>query len=228
MPAPPIIAVVRQTDRLTDAQVATYAVAQQIQLDRDFKAFWGLSAEVLYPQTGVALPAGAWPLYLRDHTGADDLGNHAAAAGVPYGQVGVADCATDGSSWTVDASHELLEMLIDPLVTTFTPAPDGWTYTKEVCDAVQDDRWGYKINGVLMTAFVTPSWFLPGSSGPFVFPSVSSGELKGPFQLAPGGYIQRIKPGDKAWSMVTPLGERLSRRQTKDQNPASRAGRRTV
>lgn len=224
----PTIAVIHETNKLTPDQVAAYCNAQAIQLTRDFLPIWGLSASVVRAPPGRPLPAGAWPLYLRDHTGADDLGNHATVSGVPYGQVGVADCDTDGSSWAVDASHELLEMLIDPLVQSFTTAPDGWTYTKEVCDAVQDDRWGYKINGVLMTSFVTPSWFLMGSSGPFVFPSVSSGELKGPFDLAPGGYIQRIKPGDKAWSMVTPLGERLSRRQTKDQNPASRAGRRGV
>lgn len=221
------IAVIRQTDKLTDQDVARYVEAQNIQLSRDFKPIWGIEATAVQVHPNMPLLAGEYVLYLRDHTGADDLGNHAATSGTPYGIIGAADCALDGSSWTVDASHEVLEMLVDPLVTTFTVAPDGWTYTKEVCDAVQDDSYGYKIGSVLMTGFVTPAWFVADGKPPFTFP-VSRAPLTQPYQLGHGGYIQRIKPGGKSWETVTPLGERLSRRQLKDQNPSSRAGRRAA
>lgn len=222
------IAVIRETTHLTDMQVAAYVAAQNTQLQRDFAPIWNTVAKIIQVTSLKSLAGTEWPLYLRDHTGADDLGNHAVTSNTPYGVIGVADCALDGSSWTVDASHEVLEMLIDPLVTTYCVASDGWTYTKEVCDAVQDDRYGYRIDGVLMSAFVRPAWFdlTTQQHECVIFPNNVS--VSCPFQLGKGGYIQRIKPGDPSWSMVTPLGERLTRRQTKDQNPSSRAARRLV
>ena len=65
------------------------------------------------------------------------------------------------ASWTVTLSHELLEMLADPWINWCAQGDDGKIYALEVCDAVEADRMGYEIDGVLVSDFITPSWFEP-------------------------------------------------------------------
>jgi hypothetical protein len=93
-------------------------------------------------------------------------------------------------SWTVTVSHELLEMLVDPLasLSAMNTAGDK-EYAFEVCDACEDDRFAYEIDGVKVSDFVTPAWFeddRPGKSTKFDF----GGYLLSPMPtLLPGGYI---------------------------------------
>ena len=43
----------------------------------------------------------------------------------------------------------------------------GVFWTAEVCDAVEDDKYGYEIGGILVADFVTPNWFgHPHAKGP--------------------------------------------------------------
>lgn len=75
------------------------------------------------------------------------------SGGVPFA---VVDFASLQGSWTVLASHELLEMLVDahPFVIL-----NGLGL--EICDPAEQVT--YTINGVRVADFVTPSWFERGN-----------------------------------------------------------------
>ena len=80
-----------------------------------------------------------------------------------------------GPHWTVGASHELLEMLEDPVGDT-----ESSGYLEEVCDPVQF-VW-YWLHGMYVSDFVTPSWFT-GGPGPWDM----AGRLHAPRAFGPGG-----------------------------------------
>ena len=222
----PTIAIIRDTSIVTDDWVAGFAKAQQIQIDRDFRPLWHLGATVVFVAAGQVVPAGAWQVWLMDHSDqADALGYHDLAAGLPVAKVFIADDMADGASPSVTISHEILEMLGDPNVNqtvTFSER-DGttWEYAYEVCDACEDDQFGDKIGDYLMTDFVLPTWFDLTRSGPTSF----RGSTNGPFALADGGYIGRreVAPNPGQWSQLLARG--IPGRRTR-KGPHSRTMRR--
>jgi hypothetical protein len=90
----------------------------------------------------------------------------------------------------VTLSHEVLEMLADPWINLSAQAANGDFYAWEVSDAVEDDSLGYEIDGILVSAFVTPAWFGNGA-GPLTYPADL---VTKPLQLATGGYISLFQP----------------------------------
>ena len=70
-----------------------------------------------------------------------------------------ANQADTGYPWTVTASHELFEMLVDPYSNATTTATDGSgaEWRDEVADPVQD--YSHWVRGVRLTDFVYPAWF---------------------------------------------------------------------
>jgi len=213
----PTLVFLRETTLLTDDQVIAYVAAQQVQITRDFAPAWGLDAVCVFAATAYDIPPGAWPIILQDDCPTPEaLGVHD-DRGVPYGVIAV----RGDPSWTVTASHETLELLADPtIIRTFVA--DGFEYAAEVCDAPEDDQFGYEIDGVPMSAFVLLSWFDPAGVAPFAFPL--SVPISKPLQLLSGGYIG-VRPVGGQWSQRLADGE-MSRRQVK--GPASRTMRRFV
>jgi len=97
-----------------------------------------------------------------------------------------------GTSWTVTASHELLEMLGDPNLnlTVFVQNADTTRtlYAYEVCDACEDDSFAYPIDNVLVSDFVYPAWFENfRAQGSTQFDCMS--QIEQPLELLKGGYI---------------------------------------
>jgi hypothetical protein len=97
-----------------------------------------------------------------------------------------------GTSWTVTASHELLEMLADPNVnlTVFVQNSNtaGMLYAYEVCDACEDDSYGYQIDNILLSNFVYPTWFESfRAEGSTQFDRLN--KIQSPLGLLSGGYI---------------------------------------
>lgn len=198
----PTIAFIRETGYLTDADVSAFVAAQQVQLDKDFAPLWGLGATCVFVPPEHVIPPGAWQVILLDHTDqAQASGYHddTGPGGEPRSKVFIADIKADGSSWTVTTSHETLEMIGDPTINKSVTF-DGWVYAWENCDACEDDHFGYRINGLLMSAFVLPSWFDPSGKAPFTFPVIPS--IDAPFKLAEGGYIGRRQWPSGPWSQL--------------------------
>jgi hypothetical protein len=205
------IAFIRETALLTDALVESYVAAQQAQIDGDFAPIWNLPATCVFVPPGQPIPAGAWQIVFKDHSDeAGDLGYHD-DQGNPIGYVFVADCLSDGVNWTVTASHETLELLADPTITKVVDA-SGEEYSWEVCDACEDDRFAYPVNGHHLSDFVLPSWFDPNGQTPYTFRNA----IQQPFGLAEGGYIGVRTLPDGPWTqrMAMTAGPRQVKRAT--------------
>lgn len=170
-------------------------------------------------------PADAWQLVILDDTDqADALGYHTTTPeGHPLGRVFVRTVTEMGLNWTVTASHELIEMLVDPWAVLAVDLGDGTWVAWEACDPVEADAYGYLINGVAVSDFITPAWFTPGAAGPYDY----RGHLHRPLALLPGGYAAVQRDGE--WTNVMaqrPSPDGPSRAQAAQRIDRRRAHRR--
>jgi hypothetical protein len=188
------VAVINASTVLNDDSVAAVVPALQTQVSEHLAPVWGIDATVVFVPTGTSPPGGLWWLSILDNTDqAGTLGYHDLTnEGLPLGKVFAGTDLVNGYSWTVTASHELLEMLVDPDINLTAFVPDtsgaGKLYAYEICDQCEADQYGYPINGVTVSDFVFPSWFesfrAPGSCQ---FDATQ--QITKPFELAAGGYI---------------------------------------
>ena len=188
------ISVINESTVLTDAEVTPVVAALQQQVTGDFRPVWGVDAELKMIPHGEQPPSGSWWLVMLDDSDqAGALGYHdMTSEGLPIGKVFAASDLKAGTSWSVTASHELLEMLADPNInlTVFVQNANttGTLYAYEVCDACEDDSLGYKINDILVSDFVYPSWFESfREQGSAQFDKMN--QIQKPLQLLTGGYI---------------------------------------
>jgi len=188
------ISVINESTVLTDADVTPVVGALQQQVTNDFRPAWGVDAELTMIPQGTPAPAGTWWLVILDDSDqAGALGYHDLTPdGLPIGKVFAASDLKAGTSWTVTASHELLEMLADPNINLTVFIQDanttGTLYAYEVCDACEDDSFSYQINNVLVSDFVYPAWFENfRAQGSTQFDRMN--QIQNPLQLLTGGYI---------------------------------------
>jgi len=188
------ISVINESTVLTDADVTPVVSALQQQVTNDFRPAWGTDAELTMIPQGTPAPAGTWWLVILDDSDqAGALGYHDLTPdGLPIGKVFAASDLKAGTSWTVTASHELLEMLADPNINLTVFIQDanttGTLYAYEVCDACEDDSLGYQINNILVSDFVYPAWFENfRAQGSTQFDRMN--KIQNPLELLAGGYI---------------------------------------
>ncbi len=196
------IAVINESPVLAPIDLPPVVSALQTQVSRDFAPLWLSDSVQLIPAAQAAPapamvpPSEAWQLVLLDNSDqAEALGYHDLTdAGQPLGKVFVKDTMDSGGLWTVTASHELLEMLGDPWLCKVADAyGDGSEfYMWEACDPIEGDQYGYKIDGITVSNFVTDAWFrtfgVSGEKLDFM------GCVSAPLQLLPGGYIGKYTP----------------------------------
>jgi hypothetical protein len=210
-----LVGIVNHSTVVTAAEVPPVVQALQTQVTRDFQPHWNAGAALLLvdatpagpaarltaPDLVRALPPGAWVLTIADDSDqAGALGYHEIdQSTTPIGFVFAKSDLEDGLSWTVTASHELLEMLGDPFANQAVQiGEDGTAVAYESADAVEDDQFAYDIDGVKVSDFVLPRWFVDKSTGPWDF----GGHCTAPFQILDGGYMPVFKPG-QGWTQVT-------------------------
>jgi hypothetical protein len=188
------IAVINESTVLADTDVSPAVAAIQKQVTNDFRPVWGVDAALTIVSKGATPPSGSWWLVVLDDSDqANALGYHdLTSEGLPIGKVFAASDLKAGTSWTVTASHELLEMLADPNInlTVFVQNNDtaGMLYAYEVCDACEDDSLGYTIDNILLSDFVYPAWFESfRAEGSTQFDRQN--KMQSPFQLLVNGYI---------------------------------------
>lgn len=216
------IAVINESTVVSDHEVDQFAAAAEEQALRDFTPIWGCPPlRLVFCPKGEAIPTGVWQLVAFDNSDqAGALGYHDVTAdGYPIGKFFPGTCQQYNTSWTVDGTHELLEMLGDPQCSTVVnvTANNGqvWQAAFEACDACEDDSMGYEIDGVLVTDFVYPSWFdnRPNPSGVtgLDFKGHLSTSLADAFKqgnpvasLGVGGYIGLLPPGGQWQQLVHP------------------------
>lgn len=188
------ITVINESTIVSDTDLAPTVAALQKQVTNDFRPVWGTDAELTIIPKSTQPPAGSWWLVILDDSDqANALGYHdLTSEGLPIGKVFAASDLKAGTSWSVTASHELLEMLADPNInlTVFVQNANtaGMLYAYEVCDACEDDGLGYRIDNILVSDFVYPAWFEGfRTEGSAQFDRQN--RMQKPFELLFGGYI---------------------------------------
>lgn len=233
--------VINDSTVVSDADAEPVVAALQRQVTEHLFPAWGVNAELVFTPKGKPTIPDAWPLVIADNSDtAGALGWHdLSQTGQPLGKIFAKTDLDNGTSWTVTASHECLELLIDPDINLVVFREDiGQLWSYEVGDAVEADELGYQIEGVLVSDFVFPSWFEGfRTTGPFD----QQNKLTAPFQILPGGYIgfysitdgngwqqqvaRSIIPGahgsafdallkPRSYRMRPPVGSRRERRRT--------------
>ena len=229
----PTLAVVNLSTVLTDRQVADGVAAAQIQIDRDFGPLWGIGANLMFVPRSTKVQPNIWIIQVLDTSDqAGALGYHSMTANaLPVGKVFAKDDQKYGLSWSVTLTHEIMEMLADPFVnsTVFVQdtATTGTLYALETADPVEDDSFGYLINGVLVSNFITPAYFQAGrapGSAKFDF----KGVLTAPLTVAKSGYQSVFEVGPASTGWTQRAGSEGKGRRLLARGPESRPMRRAA
>jgi hypothetical protein len=171
--------------------------AMQVFVDEHVAPVWGTPAKLIKSTDFVK---GAWAMVLLDN--ADQPGALAyhdlTPDGLPESKVFVKTTLENKDLVSVSASHELVEMLVDPAINLMTTGPDPKAvYAYESADPVE--ALNFPVDGIPMTDFIYPAYFedfhKPGS---VQFDRL--GKIKRPFQILAGGYQIVFKNGK--WSQV--------------------------
>ena len=191
----PRIALLDQRRQVFGPSIEALAVALQIQVSRDFAPRWDRNARILAIPQGQEPPEGSWWLIILDYAGRGALGYHfVTPEGLPRAVVGGVSC---GERWPVVASHELLEMLCNPLLDACIYNPRlNRNIPWEVCDPCQADAYPIhpaNLDSIQVSNFVYPGWFRSnahGSRNKDGGPFDHMRRIHAPFEISPsGGWI---------------------------------------
>jgi hypothetical protein len=198
------------------------AAAINVQVNRDLAQYWNVSASISALSAEGGVPPGLWPVFIVPAI-KDAGGFHLTKHNQPYAEVAY------GPGWTIAASHEVCEMLVDPSGNRLQPSlsidlkssriVDGagtFEYLVEVCDPSESPDNAYSIAGVTVSDFYTPHFYDPmavaGTRYDF------TGAIKAPRQVLKGGYLswfnssinalQQLKWLDGAPKIVTAEGKK--------------------
>lgn len=171
--------------------------AMQAYVNNFVAPVWGTPAKLVKTTD---FQKGAWAMVFLDN--ADQPGALAyhdlTPDGLPISKVFVKTTLDDKQLVSVSASHELVEMLVDPAINMLTTGPNPKIiYAYESADPVEETD--FPVNGIAMSNFVYPAYFetfrKPGS---VQFDHME--KVNKPFQILSGGYQIILKNGK--WTQV--------------------------
>jgi hypothetical protein len=203
---PKIVCINHATTSL-DIPFGALVRALQSYVDDHVAPVWGTPAKLV---RGKDFVKGAWAIVFLDDPDqtikqGTKLADHdLTPEGLPLAKVFVQNAILSDEFVSVAASHELVEMLVDPAINMMTtgPAPRGLgkshvMYAYESADPVEE--LSFKVKGVPMCNFVYPAYFeafrKPNSTQ---FDHMK--KITRPLQILPGGYQVVFKAGK--WSAV--------------------------
>jgi hypothetical protein len=189
-----------KTGKIDNELMQETAAALGIQVSRDVSPIWNVNATVQWLPNPKKIPSGVWPIFLVGSLPPGEGGFHLDKKNQPYAEV---IATPDSNDWTIDASHEFVEMLVDPmgnrLQTSRAIAISGdeivdttgeFDYLVEACDPCEDNSFAYSIQGIAVSDFITPHFYDPvvkvGTDYSF------GGNVKAPRQILQNGYISFI------------------------------------
>jgi hypothetical protein len=194
------VALVSKTAQVKFEEVAHVATALTMQVSRDVNPIWGISATVTAFADPQHIPAGYWPIFIVTNLPPTEGGFHWTRHKQPYAMVEA------GPSWSLPASHELVEMLVDPSGNRLVAGAELTVsngkiqenpakqveYLVEACDPCESADYGYLVEDVVVSDFFTPHYHDPAASPGTRFSF--TGALQHPRQVLPGGYISWFDP----------------------------------
>jgi hypothetical protein len=200
------IALISKTPRLSFAELSRVAAVLTMQVERDVSPIWNVSATVEAAERNV--PPGYWPIFILPKLKPGEGGFHKTRHLQPYAEVEY------GDAWSLSASHELIEMLIDPSASLLVAGPElqisgnaivenprrRVEYLVEACDPCEDQKFAYLIEDVIVSDFFTPHYHDPAKSDGVRYSF--TGALTQPREVLPGGYISWFDPAaEKIWQI---------------------------
>jgi hypothetical protein len=181
------------------SELAKAASALTLQLQRDVAPIWKVSASVAALATPDAILPGVWPVFVMDKLPPGEGGVHLTSHNQPYAKI------VKGNTWTLDASHEIIEMVIDPQASRlhasnaievsgggFVDAPGKFEYLVEACDPCEDTSFAYLVDDVMVSDFITPHFYDPVGSSAVRYSF--TGAIKQPRELLRNGYLSWLNP----------------------------------
>lgn len=196
------LAVVSEVPGHDPSDVSRVTAALQRQATRDFESFWEVHATVdAFPRLE-DVPVGDRPMLVQtDINTPGAAGIHLDKDGQPFALIAMSD------SWSLTASHEMLEMLADPFGNRVIAGKSHKRgqgrveFLVEVCDPSEAEEFAYTVNDILVSDFYTPRFFDPQTAEGVRYSF--TGAIKHPREILRGGYISWHDPvSDHWWQQV--------------------------
>lgn len=152
------VAFISESLNLRWEELEAAAAAVQKQVRQHLAPAWNVSGTVMAFRSREDVPPCFSPIVIVDDVD-DRRGFHNTPDGKPYAIVDFSP------HWSLVASHETLEMLVDPTGNALTRglspiATQGEVeYLVEICDPCEARRYAYWIDGVEVADFCTPSYY---------------------------------------------------------------------
>lgn len=195
------IALLSTSEKVSLQELARVSAALQRQVSRDLSPIWDINATVDPFGVEKDVPLGYWKITVMDVIpGKGAAGFHLDEGNQPYADV------LWSPQWSLTASHECVEMLVDPFAHHIATGPSPVesqgrvNFLVEVADPCEDAQFAYTINTgakneVLVSDFCTPEYYSPsqGSSVRFSF----RGNITAPREVLDGGYLSWQSPADR-------------------------------
>ncbi len=194
----PTIACFNQATTPLGVDLDALIAAMQAYVTEHVAPVWGTPAKLIKSTDFVK---DAWAMVFLDN--ADQPGALAyhdlTPDGFPLSKVFVRTTIQNNDLVSVSASHELVEMLVDPAINMMTTGPDlKLVYAYESADPVE--ALSFAVKGIAMSDFVYPSYFeVFRKAGSTRFDHLN--KVKKPFEILSGGYQIIFKNGK--WTQVT-------------------------
>jgi len=195
------VALVSESAQIKASDLTQVSAALQKQATRDLVQFWNIKPTVdAFPRLE-DVPLGYWPIIVMDdieQPGA--AGVHLDKNGQPFALV---TASAQRDVWSLTASHEMIEMLVDPfgnrLVAGDSPKPDQGRvqFLVEACDPSEAAQFAYTVNGILVSDFYSIRFFDPVAA-PGVRYSFT-GAITEPRQVLRGGYLSWLDIASDIW-----------------------------
>lgn len=187
------IALLAEAQGISLADISPISAALQKQVTRDLAPIWGVQATVDSFHSLENVPPGYWKITVTDKLkSSQGDGIHEDENGQPFALVRAR------AGWPLSASHEALEMLVDPFgrrtVSGQSPMPgqSRVDFLLEICDPCQAPEFAYSVNGIPVSDFITPNYFDPAGSSSVRYSF--SGAIKSPREVLKDSYLSWHDP----------------------------------
>jgi hypothetical protein len=205
------IAIVAEADTLTRPELERVVGAVQKQISRDLAPTWGVEGNLVIYETSDDSPADSILVVMKDELDVPGAATyHTVEDGRPVGFVQVDD------ELSLRLSHTCLEMLVSPqsdrYIPGISPKPDQASvqFLVQVCDPCASSRFGYEIDGTLVSDFCTPDFYEAGKTEQMTLDH--TGAITAPRCVAPGGYLSWYDADSRHMWQVIDYGDRPSYR----------------
>ncbi len=202
------IALVSETKELNSTNLSQVAAALQKQVSRDIQPIWNVDASIEVFGSAKTVPEGTWPVIVKKDVGTPGASSlHLDNDGKPFALVTYSSIKDE---WTLGVSHELLGMLVDPHGDRTIAGPSAnptdrnkiVNYLVEIGQPVEAAKYAYRIDGILVSDFVTPEFYSDKNATPSTKYSFT-GAAKEPRKILKDGYLSWQDKEDGEWHQAT-------------------------